>query len=248
MSFNSASLRVYSLFRCVLLYGWHAACTFAFSILSGLYGVVAVLSVSVNVVVVSAVLFFPVVIFISKIKLDTVDIATLFRREFVTLVALDVAITQHFFLIAGYSGGVLTLSTVLSLFSNVGPLAYLLSWVTLSAPGGDGTADIAKIFAVTVAVYGTVGIALVASLVITTYTRVLHEFSVSDDELVRYLFLTDTDPSRYTRPLSPGDFPTRATRRAARDKVWEEFRQIVAEKRFGDPVLGLLWGALRFYL
>lgn len=248
MSFKSTLLDAYSLFRSVLLSVWRLTYTFVVSISSGLYGVVAVLSVTVNAVVVSIVLFFPVIIFVSKVRLDTVTLSTLFRREFVTLVALDVAITQHFFLIAGYAGGVLTLSTVLSLFTSVGPLAYLLSWVTLSAPAGDGTGEITKISAVAVAVYGTVGIALVASLVITTYTRVLQEFSVSDDELVEYLLDTDTDPTSHTWPLTPDDFPTRATRRAARDKVRDEFQQIVAEKRFGNPVLGLLWRALRFHL
>jgi DNA repair exonuclease SbcCD nuclease subunit len=96
-----------------------------------------------------------------------------YRRDFITLVSLDVALSQNLSLFLGYG----LIGTVLISLGNIFGLSItdgFASWVTLGTPSG-GTGPVKK-FSVILGGYGMIGLALLASLIISTHNNIKEEF------------------------------------------------------------------------
>lgn len=211
---------------------------------------------AITAVLVLGILFVPLLLFLAKEYLVLDDVSSLYRREYVTLVAMDTAITQHFFIFFGYSlvavgiasvGGVLTPKHT--------TIDYLLSWVTLGKVNGGS-----ELTSLVLGIYGMIGIALITSLVIATYGSVRSEFRRTDEDLAKYglsqldqnsreeildqLGVDDRDNlEEYAAVLSM--WPDEAKTNRAKDLVSSELDRLIENGYLGEPVLATLWTAIR---
>jgi hypothetical protein len=195
-------------------------------------GVIRVVAVAVKVLLVGAVLLAPLCCFFLLDEFGFSRRSVLYRREYLTLVALDIALSQHFFLLVGYT--IPGFGTALLAANSTTPTVseYLSAWVTLSAPTGG------LLVAVALAAYGTLGIAIVASLVVTTYDEVMRDFP-RDDTVIQKEIANRT--GRDVDDVALDQLDVEAVERYVETVVIASVQEKISSGHLGNPTFEQLW-------
>lgn len=201
---------------------------------------------SVLVAVLGPILAVPVLLFLCKEELGLTETSTLYRREFVTLVALDVAVTQHFFILLGYAsvGALLVLSGALL---GGDPLAFLFSWMTLSPVAGRFHHGLLSLL---LGAYGMVGIALQASLILNTYDRIVREFPQTKRDLENYTYSVVLEESDAAEEVPRDEFDAddmdeRVKAEYVTSMVGDSIEDVIEKEYLGNPTFSRLWNRMR---
>lgn len=144
-------------------------------------GVCRVVGAAARAIFVGAVVLLPAVVFLLLDEAGLSRRSVLYRREYLTLVSLDIALSQHFFLLVGYAVPGVAVALLAARLDGASLLPYLGAWVTLGTPRD--ASFVALVAAVALGTYGMLGIALVASLVVTTYDEVMDDFPQAKAEV-----------------------------------------------------------------
>lgn len=184
------------------------------------------------------ILLFPIILFAFKQKTEVAPTSELYRREWVTMVSLDVAISHHFYLIAGYTLTAIVLAFSWSLIDGQF-INYLLAFVSLG-PHSDTLLN--QILVLLMGSYGFIGIALLVSLTMSTYSRVNNSFSQSSkelEELVASLLPMEADE------ISWKEMDQERRNTLMRVLAGEMLQQAIDRGDFGNPTLTIVWRRLR---
>lgn len=195
---------------------------------------------TVLVTIIGAILLFPTLLFLLKDSTRKPS-SKLFRREFVTLVALDVAITQHFFVVVGYSVTAVLFSAVGSTVTGTF-VGNLQAWVTL---GGVGNTDTSGWVSFLLGGYGMIGIALLVSLIITTYSDIVDEFPRTTAETKQYISKVIYDSTVDVDDISLDEMPEDVKRSLVKSMVGDSIEDVIEKGYLGNPTFSRMWTWLR---